>query len=124
MNLIIENQLKKTKICNVPEYDETTTHLFIPKQGTYTYSPVHENSSYIIQFENYILHPSEGFTLHENWNKGVAPTSSIMQVKVLKIMGKMVQISGTGYNMNTKTCTEDQWTGWIPIKSIHILEVL
>jgi hypothetical protein len=76
-----------------------------------------ENHIYQITVADYIIHPYEGFTLHENWNNGIKPTCNSMQIEVDKTMGKMIHVKALG---------DDglMWTGWLPKKSITIKKVL
>ena len=123
MNLIIEEQLKKCKVAKIPQFDETTTHLIIPKQeGAISCSTFQINEEYIIKLESYILNPPEGFTLHTNWNNNIPPKSEVLYCKIIQVMGKMIKIHGMGYNYSTKQTTDYNWEGWLPIKSVKVLE--
>ena len=75
-------------------------------------------SEYKLSLKDYILHPYPGFTLHENWNGGnPPPTTNIIYCIVRKLSGKMVFIEGK--------CDDGvAWSGWLPIKSVDILEVI
>ena len=82
MNKIVEDQLKKVKICKLPEYDENTLELHIPKQSSNIQCSVEENHCYILQLERYIIDPPPNFTLHSNWNKGIPPKHEIVKAEV------------------------------------------
>lgn len=116
MNKFIKEQLNKCKVASIPEFDETTTELIISrsilKQSKKEFEFGYE---YDIEVEDYILHPYPGFTLHDNWNKGIIPTDKQMHVLVTKDMGKMICVQAIGLNDN-KT-----WGGWLPKKSCKIL---
>ena len=120
MNKFIFDQLKKCKIAQLPEYDENTTHIIIPKVGSKVniINDLNINQNYLIIVEEYIIKPYNGFTLHDNWNNGIIPTDKQMEIKVEQIMGKMVKVSAVGYN------DRKPWNGWLPRKSIHILKEL
>jgi len=118
MNKFIKEQLSKCKMV-LPSWDDSTIQLIIPKNSPKQVEKLvdfQEGLCYNIIVEDYIIHPYVGFTLHDNWNKGIAPTDKEMNCVVLKIMGKMVQINATGVNDNS------QWTGWLPIKSCKIIK--
>lgn len=124
MNKVIEDQLKKVKVANIPKYDETTTHLIIPKkEGSYEVD-FQIGHNYIIQLEDYLIKPFEGFNLHDNWNKGKPPIHTFLKCQVIEIMGKMIKINSIGYDMKTHKDIPDIWEGWLPRKGIKIVEVL
>ena len=118
MNKILYNQLKKCS-GNLPPFDETTTEIFIPKGSlSRVEDDLKLNHSYKIAVEDYIVNPYEGFTLHDNWNSGVAPTDKTMNCEVVQIMGKMIKVRAIGLESHSV------WEGWLPQKSIHIIEEL
>ena len=47
-----------------------------------------------------------------------------MKCEVVQKMGKMIKINSVGYDYQNKLDTNDIWTGWLPEKSIKIIEVL
>ena len=117
MNKIIFEQLKKCKVAKLPFFDMNTTTIQIEKGGNAIVSNDLEiNHYYRIQVEDYIVKPYEGFTLHDNWNNGIVPTDNIMNCEVIQIMGKMVKVEAVGFSTNVP------WCGWLPRKSIHIIE--
>ena len=73
MNSIILKQLKRCKVASVPDFDENTTHLVIPKQSEEISQQLIPSHFYLVELENYILYPPEGFSLHQNWNNNIIP---------------------------------------------------
>lgn len=124
MNKIIEDQLKKLKLCKVPPYTPETLELFIPKQELNKKTIFDVNSWYIIQLEHYIINPPPDFNLHSNWNKGIVPKYEFMKAQVLQCMGKMLKIKGVGYDITNNLDTSYIWEGWLPSKSVKIIEKL
>ena len=124
MNKVVEDQLKKCQVANLPPYNEDTLHLIIPKSTNTTQSGLLEHKCYLIQIEDYLVKPFDGFTLHENWNKGIPPKHNFLKIEVLQIMGKMVKVNSVGFDYMNKVDTDDLWEGWLPRKGIKILEVL
>lgn len=120
MNKFILNQLKKIRFANLPDYNDDTTEIFIPKQTNEV--SLEEGKCYIIEVENYIIKPYEGFTLHDNWNKGIVPKHKFMKCEVCQIMGKMIRIDAIGYDWENKEDILDSWSGWLPIKSVKIIK--
>ena len=115
LNPFIEEQLKKI---TVPVEKISDTEYFIPMYNLVPVSDLEPHHFYIIEVEDYIIHPYDGFTLHENWNKGIVPTDREMKCEVIKVMGKMVYIEASGMNDGKI------WCGWLPRKSIKILQVV
>ena len=125
MNQVIIDQLKKVKIADLPVWDEDDLHMIIPrKQGLLKNNNFAEGCEYIIQLEKYLVEPFEGFTLHDNWNKGISPKHVCLKVKVIKVMGKMINFETVGYDLKSKTVLNDIWNGWLPQKGVKIIESL
>lgn len=125
MNQVIIDQLRKVKVANLPQWDEDDLHLIIPKkEGYINKTDFVENQEYIIQLEKYLIEPFEGFTLHDNWNKGTHPNHLFLKAKVVKIMGKMINFSTIAYDFKTKQIINEAWDGWLPRKGIKIIESL
>ena len=127
MNPIIKKGLDK---CNVvlPEYDDNTTHMFIPKKEI-----SHDNMNimleldryYVIKLERYILFPPDNFNLDSNWNKGVRASSEYMLVTPTKFVGKMTRFDGCGYDNDNNVSLSDTYTDfWLPAKGFKIVEVI
>lgn len=124
MNRVVEEQLKKVKVAQLPPYDETTLRMTIPKVNGIVKSDLMEGQCYLIQVEDYIVKPFDGFSLHDNWNNGIPPKHNFLKAEVVKVMGKMVKVNSVGYDFMNKVDTMDLWEGWLPKKAIKILEVL
>ena len=112
------------KVADLPPYNEDTMHLVIPKKAGPVRTDLIVNHYYLIQVEDYIVKPFEGFTLHDNWNKGIPPKHNFLKVEVLQIMGKMIKVKSIGYDYLNQRDTSDLWEGWLPRKAIKIIEVL
>lgn len=117
MNKYIKEQLSHCKIARIPPFNEDTVEIYISRDsaGKSQEFEFEIGREYDIEVEDYIIHPYPGFTLHDNWNKGIIPTDKWMHVQVLQTRGKMLQVSAVGL--------QDQrpWTGWLPRKSCKLL---
>lgn len=119
MNKKIKEQLDKCELV-LPTYDDSTTELIIPKgaslkKGKSSIVDYEVYKEYIIEVENYVLYPPDGFDLHINWNNGSIPTDKRMKIRVDQIMGNMIKVSAVGMN------DHKFWWGWLPKKSTHII---
>lgn len=125
MNKIVKQQLSKCRVANIPEFDDSTTHIFIPKNGKAT-APLdfHLHSYYIIEIADYVLNPSTEFTLATNWNKGTVPPHKHMKVQVSQITGKMIKVTGIGYDITYQKDLPLVWEGWLPASSARIINKL
>ena len=47
-----------------------------------------------------------------------------MKIDVLTKMGKMIKVNSIGYDMKNHRNTNNVWEGWLPEKSITIIEKL
>lgn len=123
MKQLILNQLKKVKKATLPDNYETLREIFIPKTDTILVDSIKVGDYYLIEVEDYIIHPFDGFTLHTNWNNNIVPKDKWMNCEILQIMGKMVKIRSTGLTAE-KQPTNNCWEGWLPKKSFKILKKL
>lgn len=124
MNQLIQQQLKKVQF-DLPTWDENTEELFIKKRGPEDPSIIKSGRCYIIQVPEYIVNPPDGFTLNSNWNKGLSINDYILYVEINKVMGKMIQFTGRGFDYKNKTTNNNFYNQmWLPMKSIQILDVL
>ena len=124
MNPLIKEQLKKINRVKVPSFDENTQTITLLKSDIQSTDSLQEDRCYLISVEDYILNPPEGFTLHSNWNNNIVPKHKFMKIDVSKIMGKMVKVNSVGYDMKHQVDSTDVWSGWLPRKSITIIENL
>ncbi len=116
MNKFIREQLNKCKVAEIPIFDESTVLLTIPRRGVQNPTlELYAGQEFDVEVEDYIIHPYPGFTLHDNWNKGIIPTDKQMRISVLQEMGKMIRIKGIGIN------DKKEWEGWLPKKSCRRL---
>lgn len=118
MNKIIKEQLSRCKISNIPNFNDSTTELIIPKAEPEKVPEL--NHAYLIYIEDYIIHEPPGFQLSSNWNKGTCPKYSYYRVQVIQIVGKMYKVQGVGYNPETDDTYPEGWMGWLPEKGFHI----
>ena len=109
MNEQIRKQLSMCKRAKVPDFDDSTTQISIPKNNDTNFKPVD------IEVADYILKPYKGFTLHEEWNNGVAPTDKVMEVVIEEEWGRMVKVTGIGIHDGKS------WSGWLPRASFRII---
>lgn len=113
MNKEIEKELNKCKIAKIPEYDDSTLEIVIPKHNSLD---ILENHYYSIKIEDYIINEPDNFTLSSNWNNNTKPPEIFLNVKIEKIMGKMIKVDSIGRD------TSKVWNGWLPRKAVEILE--
>lgn len=121
MNPLVKAQLDSCKVANLPYYDDTTTDLVIPRGSGVEVSPYQVHKCYIMELADYIINPPPDFTLASNWNKGSVPQSKYYIAEVSQLMGKMVRITGCGYDITTDSRTADIWEGWVPQKGIKLI---
>ena len=122
MNKIILEQLQNCKHCQLPAYDDDTTKIFIPKHEIKKEIILTEGHCYLIEIDDYVLNPPEGFTLSKNWNGGTNPPTKYMNVSVIKSMGKMFKVEGVGIDIVSRCTLDCFWTGWLPGTAVVIKE--
>ena len=120
MNKFIEEELKKCKVADIEILSDTE---ILIKQRKKT--ELQLNNYYIIELENYIIHPNINFTLAENWNKGIIPKSKYLKCMIIQIMGKMIKIDGSGYDIENNNDLNDVYLGlWLPMAGVKIIKQL
>ena len=118
MNQLIYNQLMEiSKDLNL-QFNNETTQIYIPKKCL---NELELGKAYVLELADYILHPSDGFNLHINWNNGCVPTDRYLYALVKKELGKMIFIESYGYNIESSCIKMSRWNGWLPKKSIKII---
>ena len=124
MNPVIKRELEKVR-APLPEYDDNTTLITILRKSAEPNAQVPqlvENHCYIVELESYILNEPPNFTLSANWNKGIIPKSKYLQIEVSKVMGKMVQVNGCGYDIVTNQSLMDGYIGlWLPALGVKVV---
>ena len=109
------------KVADLPNFDDDTTYIKVLKKEAAPEISIYLNHYYLIELEDYILNPPEGFSLHENWNNNIVPKHKYYKCQCIKIMGKMIKILGVAFDYENKLDLEDYWDGWLPLKSIKVL---
>ena len=121
MNKYVKAELQKVKVANLPPYDDSTVTMTIPKHAGVDGDDLKRDKCYLLQVEEYVINPPDGYTLHDNWNGGVKPKSQYMKAEVCQLMGKMVKVNSVGYDYHNRKDTNDIWEGWLPRSAIKII---
>ena len=124
MNSIIKSQLRSCKVADVPQFEDTTTMIHIPKGSTQSVSPYQVGKCYIVELSDSVLNPSQDSILSTNWNNGTVPRYKYYKCEISAVLGKMVKIIGYGYDLQQNNDMPDMWEGWIPQQSIRIIQSL
>ena len=124
MNPIVKQQLEKCRVANIPPFDDDTKEIVINKGNKFIASEYQVHKCYFVELEDYIINPPPDFTLAVNWNKGTVPPSKYMKVEIAQVMGKMIRIIGTGYDMINHVDMNVIWEGWVPGTSMKLLQKL
>ena len=125
MNKYIKEQLIKCKIAQIPEFDNDTTELIIKRVNSVVFNDnidLEYNHNYIIELERYITNPPETFTLADNWNRGIIPSSKYLYCTPKHINGKMIKFDAVGYDIDNKVYLSDKYIDlWLPRKGFKII---
>lgn len=119
INKLIQKELKKVVVANISNYNEDKNQIIIPR---FNQVLMKENEYYLIKLDDELLNPNSSSTLATNWNQGRVPTSKYMKIDVMRVMGKMVNINGLGYDYINKQDKNEVWSGWLPITQITVIE--
>lgn len=124
MNPLIKNQLNLCRIAQIPEFDDDTTYMVIPKGKRLELKDLRVGDYCLIEVEDYIINPPPTFDLHINWNHNIIPKDKYMNCEVVQIMGKMVKINAVGFDYLYNQPTNNVWEGWLPRKSFKIIKFI
>lgn len=119
MNKIIQAQLKKCEVADLSTYDEATCTYHIPR---FRQVKLEVNTCYLIKLDDMVLNRDSSSVLVSNWNKGTVPPCRYMKVDVCKVLGKMIQVNGLGFDYDTKEDLNVMWSGWLPLQNISVIE--
>ena len=109
----------------IPPFSDDDKEIVIPMGDRNMFLPHLElNHYYIVELEQYVLTPTDNFTLHINWNKGIIPQDKYMKCLVEQFLGKLVRITGVGYDYQNKTDKRTSWQGWLPVEAVKIIQEL
>lgn len=120
MNKIIKDELNKVDAIKI-DFNDNTTFIHIPQKREIK---LENNSIYLIRLSRYLLSPPLNDNLSINWNNGNIPKHEYYKIDVNKSIGDMINVTGTGYDMNNRIDINDIWEGWLPRSEIEILEKL
>ncbi len=121
MNKITKEQLNKVMVADISNYNEQTGVIHIPK---YTEVRYEVDNYYLIKLDDLLLIPEGNPSLIANWNKGLYPRCKFLKVDVSKVLGKMIYVTGIGYNFETNEDLNYIWTGWLPTQQISLVKKL
>lgn len=124
MNKFIKEELLKCKSVEIPTFTDDTLQIIIPRRSEQILDAekFELNQCYLVHLEEYIIKPYPGFTLHDNWNKGVVPKYQDMKIYVNKKIGKMIFVDAIAYDATNGTDINYSWSGWLPEGSINIIK--
>ena len=121
MNPIIEKQLKKCRVAEIPTCTEHTSHLIIKKSVTKNDQACLPGHYYEIKLADYLVHPPEGYPFFVNWNAGRLPNHLYYRCEIQQVMGKMIQITGVSFSPEDETAVVEPWCGWLPLEGVEII---
>lgn len=122
MNPIIEKELRMLRVAKLPEDWQTSTTLFFPRRTPVSVQ-LKVGGFYLLELESYLIN-NNSFALNTNWNHGCPPLDKFMKVKVVERLGRMFYVIGVGFDFERKEDKESIWQGWLPLKSIRIINEL
>lgn len=123
MNSVIKRELDKVRV-SLPEYDDDTTHLYIPKKELLE-ATFQTGKSYLVKIEDYVVNEPPNFTLSSNWNKGVKPKSHHLLIHIIDISGKMLKVMARDFDIETQTCLEGIYNDlWLPLSALNKINEL
>lgn len=118
---LIEKELSKVIIADLSNYNSDSGKFFIPRYRQFQFK---EGYYYIIELSDKLLVEDPTSTLAANWNSGRIPPFKYMKACVDKVLGKMIKVTGLGYNYLENKDLDKIWEGWLPIEQLRVFSVL
>ena len=116
MRKSIIEQLKKVTACEI-DFNPEDKVINIKKTIKITGGALKVGSSYIIELNDSVTHPSSNSTLASNWNRGIVPEYSTYVVEIEENKAKMIKVNGVALD-NVKS----QFCGWLPYDSFEVIQ--
>lgn len=124
MNKIIKEQLNLCSLAQIPQFDDDTTSIIIT-HGESAQDVLQLHKAYLIELEDWFIHPSEEVNVSANCNNGLVPTSKQLKCVPTQFNGKMTKFDAIGFNEFTETDNTDVYMGlWLPRKAFKIIKRL
>lgn len=113
MNKFVKKELEKVNDL-LPYWDDSTTYIIINSESR-AVSVFEIGKKFTIKLENYIINQPPNFTLSENWNGGTFPPEEVLDIEIMRVVGKMVGVKAKGHNNGI------EWEGWLPSKGFKVI---
>lgn len=109
MNRIIEEQLKKTRLADLTNYNPATRVYSIPRYS----KPVYDiGKCYLVKLPNHLVNDHTS-VLSCNWNNATSPKHPYLKIYVSKAMGNMIYVDSIAYDFEARKDIYDTWSGWL-----------
>lgn len=121
MNKLMKAQLSKVSVACLDNFNEEKQEFFIPrfKQDRYEVG-----KCYLVCLDDTLLNVNCNQLLISNWNRGTIPPCKYMKISVIKTLGKMINIDGIGFDVETNKNINKVWNGWLPIQLLKQIQIL
>ena len=120
MNKIIQQQLEKTQIANLTNFNSETNSYIIPKYSQPRYEV---GKCYIVKLSPDIINNTNS-VLATNWNAGIAPVAAYYKIYVNTAAGKMIKVDGLEYNFEQQIDGTSMFSGWLNIDDLTQLKAI
>lgn len=118
MNKTIKEQLQKCRVADIPEFEDSATHIYIKKVDNILTSNMLPNHLYLIKIKQSIKNNE---TIAFNWNGGIKPKYDFYKVEKLGIVGNMIKLNGIAFNDGVDIYSEPFY-GYLPLDGFEIIE--
>lgn len=124
MSKFAREQLRKCSIADVSNFNDNDLHIVIPKLGKMDLT-MQRGCKYLVELAQYIVNPPDGFTLADNWNKGITPKEKYLIIEVVGVAGKMLKTDAVGFDYANNRTTDSKYKDlWLPSKGVKALKQL
>lgn len=120
MNKIIRDQLKMCRVAEIPDFEDSATHICIKRINHLSANDMQANHIYIIKVKQAV---KTNKTLAANWNGGAYPKYDYYKVERVGVVGEMVKFNGIAYDKDRDVnLYSEAFYGYLPMDGFEILE--
>lgn len=119
MHTIIKKELKKVKVADLSNFKNNVYHI-----KKYESIKMIEGKYYIIKIKESFFNNINNNVITTNWNNGSIPDCNYYEIDINKILNRMININGVGYDIVSNITNNKIWHGWIPIDQIEVIKQL
>lgn len=120
MNKIIKKQLENCRVAEIPNLEDSATHIYIKRVLNILPINMLKNHLYLIRIKPSV---KSNDTIAYNWNNGIHPIYDLYKVEKLDEVGNMIKLNGIAVDKTTgENIYNNSFYGYLPNDGFEIIE--